>query len=452
MKKINFVNGTTIDGASTFNQMQDNVEEVFNGEEPMGSIVVEGIECTNRLEVPNPFKLTGNQEIYFTEPLPAGTYTIGFASKTTNGANNCRFIISKTVGGTEQDITLYGENKKTFTITEECNKVDIYSQDTWANSQNKTTTFNELVLVKGTELLPYSPYKKIGHNSTESMGKIVVDDISCKNMIDISQFKNGYLDSIGGFVSNPSLLLYDEKYCDYIKVNPNTTYTFTIFETSTNYEDWIGIQQFDTNKSFITRIVKENSRTFEFTTSSTTHYVMLSARNLVGATKVQFELGKVTSYTPYKEFDNSKIVHKHIYSLQEHIVGTWHNGKPIYEKTIVFGAGIGTADINGRAFPLTDFGISNVEEIFLRQPTHFTGFHDNTDVNVPFPYYNGVYNYYVEACYLWIRIICTDQVAVNKRMVFTLNYTKTTDVAPTSTQSAPMMSLRPDTTEVEETE
>lgn len=48
MKKINFVNGETIDGASTFNTMQDNVEDVFNGNESMGSIVVEDITCKNK--------------------------------------------------------------------------------------------------------------------------------------------------------------------------------------------------------------------------------------------------------------------------------------------------------------------------------------------------------------------------------------------------------------------
>lgn len=48
MKKINFVNGETIDGANTFNTMQDNVEDVFNGNEAMGSIVVEDITCKNK--------------------------------------------------------------------------------------------------------------------------------------------------------------------------------------------------------------------------------------------------------------------------------------------------------------------------------------------------------------------------------------------------------------------
>ena len=29
MKKIDFVNGTTVNGAETFNEIQDNIEEVF---------------------------------------------------------------------------------------------------------------------------------------------------------------------------------------------------------------------------------------------------------------------------------------------------------------------------------------------------------------------------------------------------------------------------------------
>lgn len=47
MKKILFENGKTIDGASTFNKMQDNVENVFNGKESMGSIMVENVVSKN---------------------------------------------------------------------------------------------------------------------------------------------------------------------------------------------------------------------------------------------------------------------------------------------------------------------------------------------------------------------------------------------------------------------
>ena len=53
MKKIDFVNGTTINGAETFNEMQDNVEKVFNGNESMGSIVVDDIRSKNMFNSKN---------------------------------------------------------------------------------------------------------------------------------------------------------------------------------------------------------------------------------------------------------------------------------------------------------------------------------------------------------------------------------------------------------------
>lgn len=65
MKKILFENGKTIDGASTFNTMQDNIEEVFNGEEAMGSIVVDDITCKNILETAtNPQTSNGITKTY----------------------------------------------------------------------------------------------------------------------------------------------------------------------------------------------------------------------------------------------------------------------------------------------------------------------------------------------------------------------------------------------------
>ena len=51
MKKIKFVNGTTIDAAETFNNMQTNIEEVFNGKEPMGSIRVDDITSSNLFNI-----------------------------------------------------------------------------------------------------------------------------------------------------------------------------------------------------------------------------------------------------------------------------------------------------------------------------------------------------------------------------------------------------------------
>ena len=64
MKKILFENGKTIDGANTFNTMQDNIEEVFNGETSMGSIVVEDISCKNVL---NSILFVDNKYLYYSD-------------------------------------------------------------------------------------------------------------------------------------------------------------------------------------------------------------------------------------------------------------------------------------------------------------------------------------------------------------------------------------------------
>lgn len=450
MKKIDFVNGTTIDGAETFNDMQQNVEEVFNGEEAMESIRVADVKCKQLLDKYNPRIVHGYHNIDTKEWINDG----GSYSFVIEIEPNKDYTISKPSGTQMFDISTAPIIDEIATITANAYDVDeihirtgendkyLIGYFTWSQTPiNVTQALDGIQVEEGNVATPITYYKKFGYNSHESMGKIIVDDIRSKNMIDISQFNNGYLSSIGDIVSNPDLLLHGEKFCDYIKVEPNTTYTFTIFETSTNHEDWIGIQEFDTNKSFITRIVKENSRTFEFTTGSTTHYVMLSARNLVGATKVQFELGKATSYTPYKNLEGRV----DIIPWREIPTNEYIDGKRVYVKRINHGAlNVKT----GYTFVSTEIPANNAKivrtYISAVNPTN-----PNQIINLP-AYLNAN-----EYCHTNTLVIDNtiyyvysgaEGALAGYELITETYYTKTTD-----TSSASTMSLRPDTTEDETT-
>lgn len=121
-----------------------------------------------------------------------------------------------------------------------------------------------------------------------------------KNMLDYSTLNYGYVNNIGTVTITHE---QGEMYSEFIKVNPNTTYTFKIFETSSSYNNWIGIGEYTANNlsSFIQRITMTTATQnyYTFTTSATTQYIIVSARNLENATKVQLEKGQATSYSPY---------------------------------------------------------------------------------------------------------------------------------------------------------
>lgn len=421
MKKINFVNGTTIDGASTFNQMQDNVEEVFNGKESMGSIVVEDIECKNLIYG---FKagygfntITSQYEVATmfssTEPIEVElgqTYIFSHAVGHIGGAVHCLDSNGTFIETLNQDTVL-----SPFTITNpNCKKVVIVA---WDPNNNAIVNETWMQLEKGTTATPYTPYKKFGYNSQESMGKIVVDDIECKNKFDIDTMVEliGYYRNFqnGDIYANPDFNGIK------VPVEPNTTYAYSTDSTSQS-----NITFYDRNFNYLSGFFFEENLT-TITTPYNCYYLCMAVQN--DYTWIQIEEGNVvTNPVKFKEFSN-----KHIYSTQEHIVGVWTDGKPLYEKTIELPNGIeNVTDIQGKPYLLTDLGITNVDTIFFKDPSYYT----HGGFAIPFQYYDGdIYSIQVDKTYL--RIICTYEPIALSKMVITLNYTKTTHTSSVSTMS-----------------
>ena len=154
---------------------------------------------------------------------------------------------------------------------------------------------------------------------------------SGKNLIDLSSLVDGYVNSNGTFNTNhPN----GEMRSGFIPVLPNTVYYFSIVETTGTAADWVGIGEYTSNDGtgFISR-----KSFWRFTTSSTAKYVIVSARNLAQATKIQLEIGNDPTtweaYTPIEQYTASL-------------------GRTIYGGTadIVTGEG---EDENGNAFTFT---------------------------------------------------------------------------------------------------
>ena len=126
-----------------------------------------------------------------------------------------------------------------------------------------------------------------------------------KNKLDRTKLVDGYVTNNGEIYVDKSSNNREEMYSEFIRVKPNTKYIFSIFKTLSNYENWIGVGQYEEKSysSFVTRNTSNQSY-IVFTTSSTTEYVVISARNLKQATEIQFEEGSTaTEYEEYREED-----------------------------------------------------------------------------------------------------------------------------------------------------
>lgn len=161
----------------------------LNGNEAMGSIVVDDIECKN----------------IFDGELKKGVYLYadGTYSGGASALNGYVCSVNKTpieAGKTLRFSTNYPSYQvgyvfynngtfvssyvgRTVTVPEGANEFVVNIQKS-ADAEKIELSEVEWVQVEyGTEITDYVPHKKFGYNSEETMGKIVVDDISCKNLL-----------------------------------------------------------------------------------------------------------------------------------------------------------------------------------------------------------------------------------------------------------------------------
>ena len=118
------------------------------------------------------------------------------------------------------------------------------------------------------------------------------------------------------------------------------------------------------------------------------------------------------------------------YSLDEQVVGTWTDGKPIYQKTYII-----SSTVSGYNF--IDVSSDSIENLIS-----YDGFiNGKNNSGEMFDYPIGVYVTSSEQSTAWLRktrkqfvinIISTDNNQVSKLCYVTLRYTKTTDNATNS--------------------
>lgn len=109
-----------------------------------------------------------------------------------------------------------------------------------------------------------------------------------------------------------------------------------------------------------------------------------------------------------------------IYSTSEIRIGTWIGGEPLYRKVLIFPNGTGTT--SNVVYSLSNYGINNVNEIFIVHPSYYM----LDDLRIPFNYNDGT-KYELQVSPLYLNVTLGYSQIANNKMVITLEYTKTTD-------------------------
>ena len=278
MKKITFKNlpdKTTPISANNLNQLQNNIEEAILNP------VVESIKSKNLVnEIITGYTLTGTGGIKvdatqfvtdFMEVEAEKTYT----SQGFKGAN-----------GAENNYKDWYTADKTFISNTNDKTATAPANAKFCRMNGVISTSSDMQFEEGSTATSYTPFKKYGYNSRESMGSIVVDDIRSKNLV--NRIIYGYeLGNRGATNVNQNWLI-----TDYIPVAPGETYTQSGF--SSNYAEFT-----NANKEYVS---DSHDKTFQVPNGAC--YVRLNG-TIATSSNMQLELGSTaTNYSEYKDFDN----------------------------------------------------------------------------------------------------------------------------------------------------
>lgn len=107
----------------------------------------------------------------------------------------------------------------------------------------------------------------------------------------------------------------------------------------------------------------------------------------------------------------------HIYSTNEQVIGTWHDGRPLYEKTIIFDTGVVAGNIDYNITSEMPANCEVVNDSFVMTYTY--GGYDYRNVNSFGAYHQDNASHYFN--------FSIGSARYDKHVELTIQYTKTTD-------------------------
>ncbi len=172
MKKITVVNDETSLDQDFFNTLQDNVEEVFNGDISMGSIRVDNIECKN---LARDYGVGGTSQygtsLYIDFDIEPDTqYTVSVNSNLTKSnvyPNEKIFKNAKWIS-TSGRLSFTGLSLDSTSLASISKSDYGYSILKNHSALSTTPTFSEPQIEKGDVETPYTPYKEFSNKQIYS--------------------------------------------------------------------------------------------------------------------------------------------------------------------------------------------------------------------------------------------------------------------------------------------
>lgn len=117
----------------------------------------------NKLNAEATESITVSKTFTFTTPLPVGTYVFSFQSADTiNTVQSYQLGVYKDTSASWGYYSVSPTNKtQSFTITETCSKVVLYSNKAYSESEGFTTVFGRLMIEAGSTATAWEPYSNI---------------------------------------------------------------------------------------------------------------------------------------------------------------------------------------------------------------------------------------------------------------------------------------------------
>ena len=159
MKKINVVDDLTSLDQNFFNTLQNNVEEVFNGEEAMGSIVVEDISCKNLF---NKYDVSPGYV-----KMEDGEVKLDYANVHSGyiDISGCSSLICPQISNYIHGGAFYNENKvfvSGFSGSQIGSGMQVPNGAKYIRINSQNSLLDTQQLERGTTATPYTPYKEYG--------------------------------------------------------------------------------------------------------------------------------------------------------------------------------------------------------------------------------------------------------------------------------------------------
>ena len=291
---------------------------LLNGEEAMGSIVVDDVNCKNLFAgsmyngiinqsgayITNNARITNTTSNGFY--LPAGTYTLSITD-----LDACTIVIKNASGTVIQDLADSWKTLPfTFTTTQD-------GYICFSAKKNNDATLNPSdytpQLEKGSTATEYTEYKQPVKKTSVGVKEdttFYANDFKCKNLLGFSNIRNGIYkigdgtyDGSGTNACCTTNKIEIDNTKNYVLSTANTQTTSYMYVMYYNYSGtYLGY----INTTFSTGFIKLNT----YSNYSNAKYVNfrfdVPIANLINP---QLEVGsQATSYTEYKNFDNTTYV------------------------------------------------------------------------------------------------------------------------------------------------